>query len=139
MRVYLDSSALAKRYVREPGTDRVNERCREAREIALGAICVPEIVSALSRLLREGHLGRRQYSTLKAGFAADVEQASMVPMDEDVLGRAVTVIERIPLKALDAVHIASGLSCSCDLFVTADRRQARAARRAGLTVEVVGS
>jgi len=44
MRILLDSSALAKRYVCEPGTEQVLSRCRDADEIVLSVLCVPALV-----------------------------------------------------------------------------------------------
>ena len=40
MRLFLDSSALAKRYVLENGSDRVVELCREADEVVLSSLLV---------------------------------------------------------------------------------------------------
>ena len=56
MRVFFDSFAFAKRYVREAGTGAVLARCDRATEICLFAIALPEIISALCRLQREGKL-----------------------------------------------------------------------------------
>ena len=48
MRTYFDTSALAKRYVREPGTETVLKKCSEATEIVISVISVPELMSALN-------------------------------------------------------------------------------------------
>ena len=53
MRVFFDSSAFVKRYVREAGTDLVLSWCEQATELCLSGIALPEIVSAFCRLLRE--------------------------------------------------------------------------------------
>ena len=49
MKTFFDSSAFAKRYVEEPGSQTVDSLCREATEVALSVLCVPEIISALMR------------------------------------------------------------------------------------------
>ncbi len=46
MRVVLDSSSLAKRYVQEPGSAEVEEILLGTSELGLSIICVPEIASA---------------------------------------------------------------------------------------------
>ncbi|MBI5631073.1 MAG: type II toxin-antitoxin system VapC family toxin [Elusimicrobia bacterium] len=127
MRIFLDSSALAKRYVEEPGSEEILRLCREAEEIILSSLCVPEIISGFARLKREGRLSASQYRKLKRELAADVDAATVVDLTPAVIGRAVGCLERSPLRALDAIHVACALESSCGLFVTADRRQRDAA------------
>ena len=56
MRVFFDSSAFARRYLGEAGSDAVVEWCDKATEIVLSGVALPEIISAFCRLRREGHL-----------------------------------------------------------------------------------
>jgi len=56
MKTFLDSSAFAKRFVDETGSDKVEETCAQASELGLSVICVPEIISALNRRRRERSL-----------------------------------------------------------------------------------
>ena len=139
MRVAFDSSALAKRYVLERGSDRVAELCARAEEVILSVVCIPEILSALNRLRRERLLTRNRYVRIKRALAADVEQATVLAITPPVLGRTVAALEKAPLRALDAIHVATGLDSACELFVSADKRQCDAARKMGLTVELVGA
>ncbi len=138
MRIVLDSSALAKRYVAEPGTERVLELCSEAQEIILSVLCVPEILSVLNRLKQEGGLSKRQYLELKEALAADVEQATIVTITQAVVIWGIEVLEETSLHTLDAIHVATALDSGCELFVSADRLQCTAARQLGLTVEEIG-
>lgn len=139
MRILLDSSALAKRYVFEPGTEQVLRRCREADEIVLSVLCVPELVSAFNRLRREGALSASRYRRLKRDLAADLEQATIVDLTPSVVHRTVACLEHEPLRALDAIQVASALESLCDLFISADRRQCAAAARLKLRTENVGN
>ena len=61
MRTFFDSSAFAKRYVEEPGSRAVDSLCSHATELALSVVCIPEIISAMNRLMREGQLSRPNY------------------------------------------------------------------------------
>jgi predicted nucleic acid-binding protein len=135
MRLFLDSSALAKRYIAEWGTDRVVGRCREADEVVLSVICAPELISAFQRLRRERRLSAGQYRTLKKDLAADLAQATVVQLTEAVLAKAIDTLERTAARTLDAIHVASACELSCDLFLSADRRQCEAGRKMGLSVE----
>lgn len=138
MRVYLDSSALAKRYVSEAGTDVVLRRCAEAEEIVLSVVCAPEVISALNRLQRERKLNRRQYASLKRRLTADIAEATIVPLDPAIVSGAVRCLESHVLRTLDAFHIASASQSGCDLFVTGDLRQYEAARKELAEAEIVG-
>lgn len=138
MRIFLDSSALAKRYIFEPGTEQVLRRCREADEIVLSALCVPELISAFNRLRREGKLTAARYRRLKGDLAADLEQATIVDLTPSVVHRTIFCLEHAPLRALDAIHAASAAESLCDLFISADRRQCEAAARLKLRIENVG-
>ena len=140
MRIFLDSSALAKRYVAEPGTEQVLRLCEAADEIILSALCVPELISGLNRLKREGKLSPTRYQGLKRDFAADVEAATLIDVGPLVIDRAIACLERTPVRALDAIQLASAMESMCDIFVTADYKQREAAARLRLRTEpIIGS
>ena len=98
MRVYFDSSALAKRYVDEAGSAEVLRWCDAASVLALSVIAVPELISAFSRLLREGRIDAQQYRTVKADLLADIEDALVCDISPDVVGHAVRALEAHPLR-----------------------------------------
>jgi hypothetical protein len=133
----LDASALAKRYLLEPGTETVLNRCRQAEEVLSSAVCVPEITSIFHRWKREKKLSDDLYHLLKGEFAADIEEAVLVEPGAEVLREAVFCIEKTGLKTLDAIHLASALRIGCDLFLTADVQQRKAAKIMGLPVEEI--
>ncbi|MDD5655708.1 MAG: type II toxin-antitoxin system VapC family toxin [Elusimicrobia bacterium] len=139
MRLFLDSSALAKRYVAEAGSDQVLLRCRQADEICVSVLCVPELVSGFNRLRREGHLSARRYRELKENLAADLEQATVLDLSSAVIDRAISCLERAPLRALDALQLASAMESRCQVLLTADRRQREGASKMRLEVELVGA
>lgn len=134
MRTYLDSSAFAKRLIEERGSDAVERVCAEATELALSVVTVPEIVSALNRRRRERALTRRQYELAKERLLEDVRDADIVNLTPAVVAASVRMLEAGPVRALDAVHIACALEWGAELFVSADRQQLTAARKAGLKV-----
>lgn len=61
MRVFFDSSAFARRYLGETGSDAVIGWCDKATEIVLAGVALPEIISAFCRLRRKGRLTEAQY------------------------------------------------------------------------------
>ena len=138
MNIFFDSSALAKRYLEEKGSDRVQVILSSASALGVSVICVPEIISALCRRRRERRLSTQQYRDAKGALFSDIEDASVIGISEDVIARSVELLEHFPLRSADALHIACAAEWSAELFVSADERQARAARAHGLKVEALG-
>lgn len=137
MLAFFDSSAFAKRYVGEEGTEAVLAFCDRASDIGLSGIALPEIISAFCRLRREGKVSDAQYRQLKSSLLADIEDAAICDLTPQVLAHAMTSLETNVLRGMDALHIGSALALKADVFVSADRRQCDAAAKAGLNVQMV--
>ncbi|MHB2018095.1 MAG: type II toxin-antitoxin system VapC family toxin [Candidatus Xenobia bacterium] len=137
MRTFIDTSALLKRYVREAGTDRVLERCRDAEEIILAVLAVPEVLSACNRRRRERRLDQSQYDFLKRNLALDVAKATIIDLTPRVLQAAVECLERFPLRTLDALQLGAAMVSHAELFVSSDRAQCTAARGMNLQVDEI--
>lgn len=135
LNVFLDSSALAKRYVEEKGSDRVDAILSAAAALGVSVIGLPEVVSSLCRRRRERRLSKDQYVDAKRSLFFDLEDASVIELTDQVIARSVELLERWPLRSADALHIACAAEWSAQLFVSADGRQCRAARAYGLRVE----
>lgn len=137
MRVFFDTSAFVKRYVREAGTDAVLQWCDQASEIILSGIALPEIVSTFCRLQREGKITDTHYRQLKSLVMADIEDAAMGDLTPVVLGQAIWSLERNVLCGMDAIHIGCAVALKADVFISSDKRQLEAAAHSGLRVEAV--
>ncbi len=75
MKLVLDSSALAKRYIQEVGSERLDSLLENASELALCIILVPEVVSGLNRRKREGVLDLADYKAVKKQLLDDVRDS----------------------------------------------------------------
>lgn len=137
MKTFLDSSAFAKRYVEESGSDSVEAACLAATDLGLCVICVPEILSALNRRLRERTLRRGDYDLIKGRLLEDVGDAAIIDLTPAVINETVAMLEASPLRAADAMHVAAAVAWGADCFLSADRRQLAAARKAGLRTKAV--
>ena len=137
MKTYLDSSAFAKRFVDEAGSDKVENVCAQASQLGLSIICVPEIVSALTRRKRERSLTADQYAEAKQRLLDDVRDADIINLSLPVVAEAITVLESSPVRAMDALHIACALQWGAQLFVSSDKNQMKAARCSGLKTHPV--
>ncbi len=136
--LFLDTSAFAKLYIEEDGSAEVRGLVGEADPLVVSTIVLPEALSALRRLVREGKLGEDDYSLLKERLCRDIADIEVAPISEKAIGKAVVVIESHPIRTLDALHIGAALAAGVPLLVTADSRQAEAARGSGLEVRFVG-
>jgi len=137
MKIYFDSSAFAKRFVDEDGSDEAEDILDQATELALSVICVPEIVSALNRRKREREITSNQYAEAKQALLDDVRDAIIVNLTVPVISSALTALEESPLRAMDALHIACALEWGAEVFVSSDKKQLVAARQAGLTTHKI--
>lgn len=137
MRVFFDTSAFVKRYVEEPGTGEVIEICAKAEELLLSVICIPEMISTLNRIVRDGKLSADAYRKTRDIIFQEIEDIQICYITPDVVARTIRCLENSPLRAMDALHLGCALTVEPDLFVSSDRRQLDAAHREGLRVAKV--
>ena len=138
MKLAIDSSSFAKRYVQEVGSDKLDRLLESASELAFCVILVPEIVSGLNRRLREQVLTIADYRAVKKQLLDDVRDATVLQLTPSVISRSVKLLESNALRALDALHVACAFEWQADLFVTSDRRQFTAAENTGLQSDFIG-
>jgi uncharacterized protein len=137
--IFLDTSVFAKLYIEEAGSAAIAEIVRGAESIIVSAIILPETLSALRRLVREKKIEESDYGLLKERLCRDIATIGVVAISDEAIGRAVAAIERSQIRTLDALHVGAALAAKASLFVTADLRQAEAAREAGLEVSFVNN
>jgi hypothetical protein len=132
MRVFFDTSAFVKRYIEESGTDKVIEICSQADDLVLSAICLPEMISTLNRLMLEGKLSASDYRTTRDLILMEIEDIEICYVTPEVVTRTIKCLENSPLRAMDALHLGCALLVDADLFVSSDVRQIEASRKEGL-------
>jgi predicted nucleic acid-binding protein len=137
MRVFFDSSAFAKRYIAEPGSDKAEEICSRSTALGVSSICLPEIISALCRLRRQSVITEDQYEIAKRALLRDLEDALICNITPSVIKQSIHILESSKVRSLDALHIACALEFEAEAFVSSDIQQLSAARAAGLKVSKV--
>ncbi|MBM3748988.1 MAG: type II toxin-antitoxin system VapC family toxin [Acidobacteria bacterium] len=133
--LYLDSSALAKRYVAEPGSDesRLLMEANQGRLFTSVATWA-EVLSALARCARENRCSTREYRLLQRAFSLEWNALHPIDVTLPVLAPAGRLIERHALRAYDAIQLCSALWIGRPLFACFDERLRRAAAAEGLAV-----
>lgn len=138
-RAYFDTSVFVRSYVVEPGTSDAI-RLLQDHAVISSALAAVELASALRRLHRERRLSPRQLDAIEARVVADRRFWTLLDVDRRVLERAEEALRRgMPLRALDAVHLATALTFQAEAdvhlpFMTGDEQQQRAAVALGLDV-----
>ena len=144
MWAYFDASALVKRYVEEAGRREVLRLLRRYDAVT-SAILPVELRSALRRRVAEGSLDEARVQEILQRLATDRAFWALVEVRSDVLAAAETFVATHPLRALDAIHVASAqlfagrMRASELLFVSADARQTTAAAAVGMATRHIGS
>ncbi len=137
MNVFFDSSAWAKRYLEESGSDQTEEICLKSDTVILSILCVPEIISSFSRLKRDRKISEEQFLQLKDAFLLEIKDVQLVNITSAIVTESVEIIQCCSVRTLDALHIACAQAVDIDLFATADHRQLEAARALGLIVQKI--
>jgi hypothetical protein len=105
---YFDAVALAKRYVREQGSLKVRRLLSD--DLAATSRCsAVEIASALARRVRDGVLTEGDRDRALTALQEDMTALLAVELTPDVVSRAQILLRRHPLRAGDAVQLASCL------------------------------
>jgi hypothetical protein len=137
---YFDTSALAKRYVAEVGSERV-QAWLGAPVLATSRWTHVELLSAMSRRCREGLLRIDQRNQIAATLVDDLAGFIVMEVDPGVIAIADGLLVRHALSAGDAVQLASALALrqwtgQAVAFLGFDNRLKAAATREGLALEL---
>jgi uncharacterized protein len=136
---FWDASAVVPLVALEKETRHCRRLLAEDADIVVWFLTPVEVVSALTRRLREKSLKSIEFTKAKEQLA-DLERAwSEVISAERVRERARRLLETHPLRAADSLQLAAALLTSEETpegfpFVTLDRRLSDAAEKEGFHV-----
>jgi predicted nucleic acid-binding protein len=125
----MDTSAYAKRFIEEEGSDEIDNILFQATELGISLLCVPELLSAINRKLREKTITRSQYSEIKSRFSEEINDIDIILLTDEVIKKSVMLLEKNVLRTLDAIHIACAYEWNADMFLTSDKKQIKAAKK----------
>jgi predicted nucleic acid-binding protein len=129
--LYVDSSALLKRYIDEPDSEAAEALLHSDPLLLTGRHTIVEVRRNLARLLDEADA-----AAARSAFTQDLRVLSIVELDEVTCETAAGIAELTGVRSLDALHLAAAqrVGGAAIPFLTFDVRQAQAARSLGLTV-----
>lgn len=132
MNIFLDTSALVKRYVKESGTDQLLEILKNADQIFVSILAIPETFSLINRLKREKNLEAAEYQRLKNLIAQDFSNLQICELSPEVIKESITILEHHQIKTLDALQLSCALICATQNFISADQQQLAIAMKLNL-------
>jgi predicted nucleic acid-binding protein len=133
MTVYVDASALLKRYVDEHDSDVADELMRSDPVLVTSRLTEVEVRRNLTRLLTGDELDRQ-----RRALASDLDVFALVSLDATTMNTAARIAEQTMCRSLDAIHLGAARRAGvATTLLTFDVRQARAARELGM--HVIGS
>ena len=126
--LYLDSSALLKRYLEEEFSQQCEEIIFKYQDKYISQIGVTETLINLRK-----RLSASEFAMATKLFEADIAIFNIIEFDEATSNLAVEISEGTNLATLDAIHLASAASLGSKTidFLTYDKVQRKAAKSLG--------
>jgi len=125
--VYVDSSALLKRYIAEPDSEFGQRLIAEAGSVVTARVTVVEVRRALSTVASAA-----ERAMARENFSSDIAAIALIEVDRQLCESAAVIAETTGVRSLDAIHLAAARRAGCATFITFDVRQGRVAEQMGL-------
>ena len=139
--VYVDTSALAKRYVAEPTSASFEAFIAASDDddgLVINPLVLTELESVLQRRLRQHDFDASYLERTREALADDLQSGLWTVQVFDPAAfadaRRLMADPATPLSTLDALHLAQARRSGCDAIATSDRQLGRAAALLGLAV-----
>lgn len=129
--LYVETSALLKRYVREPESDGCQTILNAHSHRVTSRITITETLINLRK-----RLSTTEFAIASRLFESDINAFDVVEFDAELSLRASEVAAGNSLATLDAIHLASAIRVKGPqlAFLTYDKRLANCAKKNGLKV-----
>jgi len=107
--LYVDTSALFKRYVQEDESEAVLARMEEAPAVGTALITQVEVAAALAQAVRQERMGRSEAREAEREFLRDWDDFTRIGVTETLGARAGQLAWRYNLRGYDAVQLAAAV------------------------------
>jgi len=137
MILYLDTSALLKRYFKEPHSNELLAKWKEASQIVTSSVAYAETMASLYRKKREVDLSSKIFNKLVKSFQLDWESFIRMEVNDDLNETIHKVASKYSLRGFDAIHLVSAIIIherinEAFLFACFDQRLINCAQMEGL-------
>ena len=137
MILYLDTSALVKKYFKEKNSSEVISAWKESLEIVTSAVAYAELLAAVYRKASEVQAKKSLLESILNTFQEDWSSFIVVQVDNRLNETIHQVIANHGLRGFDAIHLASALTIGSAvgdklLFACYDEKLKHAAQAEGV-------
>lgn len=137
--IYIDTSALAKWYINEYGSEEVEHYIRTQGPMAISDLTIIEMRSLLARHRRIKNIDNSLEMQIFAAFQEDIRQKILFchSFPADLAAGTVNILailSDIPLRTLDALHLTIAKEIGAFFLATSDRIMAEGAKALGMSV-----
>ena len=134
--IYLDTSALLKRYILESGSAAFEDFFAANAPFQSSRLTLVEARSALARRRRIGQITRKLELDAFEELRTDIQDGALVlhALADSHVTHALDILAKVPkvsLRTLDALHLSIAQEIGAARFATSDRNQGDAARLIG--------
>lgn len=139
MILYADTSALVKKYIKEPGSDQVVAFFDQYPTIGTAALTQVEMAAAMSKAVRQGWVDESEATGAWQDFLSHWRAYTRLPVSAGIVERAASLVWRHGLRAYDSIHLSSALTWQDVLgddvvFACYDKHLQQAAKQEGLHI-----
>ena len=108
--LYLDTSALFKRYVEEAESEALLGRIEEAPTVGTALITRVEVAAALAKAVRDDRMPSAEARDAETDFLDDWTDFTRIGLTDDVAARAGRLAWKHDLRGYDAAQLAAALA-----------------------------
>lgn len=137
--IYFDTSALAKWYLNEAGSDDVETYIQEHGPVDISELTIVEMRSLLGRRRRERNIDPKMEIKIFATFEEDIRKRYLIchSLPEGLAKGAVNLMSvhpELPIRTLDALHLMIAKEIQAEVLATADHVMVAGAKAMGFSV-----
>ena len=110
MLLYVDTSALFKRYVEENESEAVLASMEEAETVGTVVITRVEVAAALAKAVRDQRMNRNEALAAEREFLDDWDDFTIIRVTDALTVRAGALVWQHDLRGYDAAHLAAALT-----------------------------
>ncbi len=146
--IYLDSSAIVKRYILEPGTDEIKEIYHKALNgdvnLSFSVWNIGEVLGVFDKYYRRKWISKQDHKIARQQFIGEtlrllkLRLLKLVPVKTRLLMETWILIERYHLYEADALQIVSSKYVGADKLYTGDKQVYNVAIKEGINAVYVG-
>jgi len=146
--LYLDSSAIVKRYILEPGSETVSEVYYKALNgdltISFSAWNIGEVLGALDKYHRRRWLSREDYEKARYQFIGETVRLlklrllKIIPVKTKLLIQTWSLTEKYHIYEADALQVVSAKYVKANKLYTGDKQVQEVATKEGINSIYLG-